>query len=199
MAPMMPGERALQIVGHRVQQRVLGVVHLAQAARDLVLQLGALPLRLEDLPERGEQEREGHEHRESGGRVPVRDDVVLRVRAQEVGDQAAHRGDERRADADAPPEVPGHQADGHQVEQRERDPRPRQVVQNEQGDREREAHGIDEPRGLPIEESLGALQLMAPTGRASSGFSRSAHERLVGGLSHYLESGSQGMCSNTAP
>ena len=154
--PEDPGERALQVVRHGVQQRVLHVVHLTQVARTPGLLLDQAPLRVDDRAERVEEHRGREEHGEPDDAVPV---------GHRVG--GGRRGDDRTSvtraatvetiTATAPQRRPRFHVTspiGMRYRSGSESLRPGEVVEHAHHRDEGEPENGDEQRGLPVEEAL---------------------------------------------
>ena len=176
-----PGERTLEVVGDRVQQRVLHLVQLAESRRDFGFAIEVVPLRRDDASQGAQQDGDREERGEAEDRVPPGKQVVLRI--QEVAPERGDRreGDGRRAPSQA--EVPRHQADRHQVEERHRQPGTEEVVHHRHDGEERGAEQERDTRGLAVEEAFGLPQDTA------LGQVVIRHEESFGGLPPYLEFG----------
>ena len=151
--------RPLQVVRDRVQERVLQLVQVAQLLGHVVLVHGDGALQLDRVLEGGEQGGQNQEHAQAHRAVPVRDQPAARIRV-DVAEQTGRGGDHDHERSRPAAEVPGHEADRHEVEEPERDRVPRQVVEHPHDRDEQQAEHEDEGRWLLTEERLGAHQEM---------------------------------------
>ena len=99
------GQRSLEIMRDRMQQRVLDFVQLTQVAGATGFLLEQAPLIVDDRAQRVEQHRGGEEYREPHDAVPVRHGVggARRRRRQHVAHEAS---DGRHDDRDSAPPPP---------------------------------------------------------------------------------------------
>ena len=176
-----PCERTLEVVGDRVQECVLHLVQLAESGRDLGLAIEVLPLRRDDAAQRAEQHRDGEERGEAEDRVPPGQQIEVGI--QQIAPEGRGRGQCDRHGPPAETEVPRHQADRHQIEERDRQARSEEVVHHRDDREERGAEQEGDTRGLAVEEAFGLPQDTALCQVIVR------HEESFGGPQHYLESG----------